>query len=427
MRNETVSAEQLAAMAEMAERLQDAANNAMSQAQAQLSEASRQENRRSATEEARAQERAALQRLREMQQDLAKESDRAQARNFAARLRELSGVQRDVEEGLKRAFPQVVGLLPEQVSSRERAILENMAGREAVASRETQRLQGEMKSFAVRMGAEAYDSVVGEMAKAGAVGALEQLGKLVSANRSGTAMGQAAHWAEAFEGWAERLSEAADQMGGGGGGAGGGGSMSPEMMEMLLELARLRQRQAGAQQETRAADEGLKEEQARQRRAAMLGKRQQEIRQKMEEMAQRLPPQAGAMAEAIQQAMADAQASLEQGALGEETTGAQAAAVELLTQLLMSPSMGGGGAGAMMMAMMGSGQSGGSSGSAAGGNASPQPSDLQGEDGGGKAQEVPTGFRGGDRTAGGTATEWPPEYRDALEGFFQGAAREEER
>ncbi|GAB4246001.1 MAG: hypothetical protein OHK005_11660 [Candidatus Methylacidiphilales bacterium] len=425
MRNEGMTAEQLTAMAELANRLQEAARNGMSQAQANLSQASRQQQeRRSVTEEARAQEAAALEQLRQIQQDLAQESDRAQAKNFAARLRDISGVQREVEQELKKSFPAIVGMLPDQVPVLERARLENLAGKETASSAESSRLQNEMKAFALRMKAEAYEAVVGEMVETEATRGLEQLGQLVAANRSATAIGQAAHWAKSFEGWAERLSEAAKQMGrsgGGGGGGGGGGSMSPEMMEMMMELARLRQRQASAQQETRAADESLKDSMARHQRSQSLAQRQTEMRQKMEELGAKLPPQLSSMGAAIRDAMSDAAEGLKQGDLGEETTGAQATAVELLTQLLMNPSMGGGGAGAMMMAMMGASSGPGSS---AGGNASQRESDVQGENAGGKAGQIPTEFRSGERTSGGSSTEWPPEYREALEGFFQGAARE---
>lgn len=424
MRNEAVSAEQLAAMAELSQRLQAAARNAMSQAQAQLAEAARQPgDRRARAEDAKTQETAAIQQLRQIQQDLAQESDRTQATNFAARLREISGGQREVEQELKKSIPNLVGMLPDQMPVRERARLENLAGRETAMSGESRRLQSEMKAFALRIKAEAYEAVVEEMAKAEAAQALEQLGRLVGANRSATAIGQAAHWAKTFEAWAERLSEASKQLGQSGGGerGGSGDSLSPEMMQMMVELVRLRQRQASAQQETRAADESLKDPSARQQRSQSLAQRQAEMQKKMEELGGKLPQQLSSMSTAIQEAMTDAAESLKQGDLGEETTGAQATAVELLTQLLMNPGMGGGGAGAMMMAMMGASSSAGSS---PGGNASQQESDLAGDNAGGKAGQIPTEFRSGERTSGGSSTEWPPEYREALEGFFQGAARE---
>lgn len=429
MRNSEMSSDQLAALAQMSERLQDVASNSMAQAQQQLSEAAQQTaGRPEASQEAAAQEKAALQRLREIQQDAGKQADQAQARNFAARLRELSELQREVGDNLKRTLPEIVGLLADEVPPPQRSILQNLAGRERSASLESLRLQKEMRAFAARLQAPSYNEVVREMEEAGLSPGLAQLGDLVEENRSGKAIGQVGHWGKVLEDWAERLSAQANQGGGGGGGGGGvgGGGSSSEMMELMIELARLRQRQASAQKETQVADEGIKQPWQRQERAKALRERQEEMRGTMQELAQRLPAQVAPLAAVIQEAMADASESLGQADLSEKTTGAQATAVEVLTQMLMDPSMGAGGAAAMMLGMMSGTGAGGNTpgGDSPGGYAGQQESDLAGQKSGGQAGGISTEFRGGDRAAGGSPTEWPPEYRDALEGFFLRTAKE---
>jgi hypothetical protein len=138
----------------------------------------------------------------------------------------------------------------------------------------------------------------------------------------------------------------------------------------------------------------------------------------MKELAQKIPSQLQEMGGQIEEAMRDAAAGLAANDLSEETAGAQAAAIELLSQMMMSPQMGGRGG---MMAMMGGG---GGSGASAGGNPSQSESGLPGEGGGGVAEGVPTGARSGDRASGGGGREWPAEYRDALEGYFQAVTKE---
>jgi hypothetical protein len=418
MRNSEMRTEQLEAMAAMAQMMQDIAQQQMQAAASQMKEGAQNPGqRRENAEEAKAQEQAALDKLRELQREMANKGDQMQARNFAGRLTEIAELQREVKERLQESFARMIGVLPENLASKDRNTLQTLSGREASAATEAHRIQGEMKAFAARVTGKAYEEVAKEMAEKGAPGALQKLGELVATNQSGSAMQKAEEWGETFAEWAKKLGQAADEMSSGGGG-GGGGSMSPEMMELMMKMAKLRQQQQMLKSETQATDEQVKDPSERQERSQSLAERQSQLEKEMKELAQKIPSQLQEMGGQIEEAMRDAAAGLAANDLSEETAGAQAAAIELLSQMMMSPQMGGGGG---MMAMMGGG---GGSGASAGGNPSQSESGLPGEGGGGVAEGVPTGARSGDRASGGGGREWPAEYRDALEGYFQAVTKE---
>lgn len=413
LRNKDFDKSSIERMMKLAEAMQKLSQGKMSQAKSSLSNASSQpQNREKETGQALEKEQQALKELQEMQNQMAKESDVMQARNFASRLREISRDQGKVAEGLQEVIPQTIGLPFAKIEEKWKKVLGDFGDIEDRSRDESRVLQKELAVFFHRTQEKPYEEVSDAMEKQKVVEALQKLGTMLAGNQTVSAAENAGQWTETFAKWADMLEKAADDMASSS--SSGNGAMSPEMMEMLAKLYQLRQKQEMLRSETRALGQQKLGGQELKERLESLASRQGDLERTRKEIEAKAPPNLQSAMEQIRSAIEDAQKQLQEGKTGEETTGAQSAVIEVVTKILEGMSKSGKGQGMAAMMMGGGGPGGGP-----GGNPQLKESDaaLDPLSGTGTGEGVEP--REIVKASGSGAKESPAEYRDALESYYR--------
>lgn len=417
LRNPSIDQKLLEQWAAMAEAMRAIASGSMQQSQSALGEAqSMSSERREKLAEALEQERAALQALQEMLQRMNINLDEMQARNFAARLRDLGRSELEISANLGNLIPAVIGLEPDAIPFAENIRLNDAALRQQSVHVEARQLQDEISHFFQRTQIIPYSEVVMEMEEKDMRSELWNIALMVRKNLSVGALDQAEAWAEQFEEWAKILDEAKKSNGQS---TAQSGPMSKEMLELLLSLLKLRQGESNLRDQTRFADSQRHLLPELKRHADRLVEEQLRLMEETQAIRTKYPiPALRRTLGEVHELMDSVRLLLDEPRVDVATVSAESAVIEMLSNLLRSQCQGQG-----MAALSGLF---GMPGMGGGGNPALAESDIEtGFSGGTNAGSDPES-RSVEKLSGRSARETPAEFRDALESFYN-ALREGER
>ncbi len=413
LRNRDIAAETVAKWSELAAALQETAETPIQSAAQSLQQAAESPaGRRTESEQALEQEREALAKLRELEQQASQSAQRMQAQSFVNRLRQAARDQSSVAETLRTLLPKSLGLTPEQAPETVRGENERLTRRQGAIRRDAGYVRDDLNGFFQRTQEAVFGEVGKAMTQANLETELDRLAADLTDNRGGQASAAAGAWAARFDAWAQQLQDALSA-GSGGGGGGGGGQPKKVDLELLMALMRARQQEEGFREQTRHLEEGRGGNPEYAPQTQRLGRAQGRLSDDVLALLERVQadPQAQQSINRIADLMDESAFEIKRPATGPATIAIQTEIVELLSQTMQQ--CGAQQAAGMMKGM----QLGQKPGATPGGSTAGGDTDKTGS---GSGAAGGAAGEGGSPTKGsGLASEWPEEYRDALRAYYE--------
>ncbi len=430
MRNSSIPAQRLKEWAEIMQMLQKLTQGEMQQAQRNLQNAEQTEQpqpRREELARAESEQQAALRKLKEALQQINKSGEQLVAENFINRLMGCAKNENEIGTGVAEVLPKTVGMRRDDLPADLRGKIEAKEKQQRETQKKLNAIAQDMEYYVRRVPEPAVKTVREEMEQKNAVEQLGGVADLIRDNRMAQAQEQAANWEKQLKTWADSLRKKGGS-GGGGGGGGGNSEMSPELLELLVKLMRIRQQEQELREQTRMLDATKETNPQYADRAEALARWQAELRDRVVaapdevKLPAEIAKQLDRLFDAVVAAMADARQLLAKPDTGGETIGAETEVIELLSATVeqSSQSARGGSSSSQMQALMRmlqrmaqSGQSGQRpGGNWTGGTTDTASPSTSGEAGAGR------GRREIEKAGGRDTSAWPVEFRDALEGYF---------
>jgi hypothetical protein len=408
MRNPEISPDTLKTWAAHAEEMSKLASSSMPQAAQSLDSAkSDAANRSQNLDQALAQEQQILDAMRQMGAQASKDLDTLTARTLASRLRREAGLERDLSTDFQQMLPDTIGLKPDQLTSDARQKLNMMSVSQTEATREEDRIEGEISRLYDRTSLGRYGDVAHEMTDYKTQDGLLALGKLVDKNIGVQSIGTAQYWGEQFDRWAAHLEQSDNSQSQKPGGQ--PGQPDAAQMQALMALSQLRQRQDQLREQTAVIDEEKGTSQDYSSEAQDAAQQQGELRDHVQALEQDptfpIPPEKLAP---VGKAMSDAAGLLAKPETGQPTNDAQTDAINLLDAAIAQQAQKTGQGASALMAMMGMG------GNTSGGTTNKPNVSIPG------TREGPAPDARSVNQAGGVDnSELPGEFRDAIESYHR--------
>lgn len=415
LRNKDIGTKDVEQWAALAAAMRALAQGGMTQTagslqQAQQDEANRAEDLKRALEL----QREVLRELARMGGDANRAAESLAARNFVNRLREAARRQGDISGAVGTDLVKLAGMEPDRMAEEARATVDHLVGRQQANAREVGYVRDDLAGFFNRTRKELYEEVHKEMTDPDVVADLRAVAGLIGMNQGGRSIEASDRLKDRLNAWADKLEPPKD---GGGGGGGGGGGAEESDPELVFGLMRARVRQESLRESTRALDEGHGENRQYPADAGRLADRQGEIEDGLRKLHDRIQkPQIRKFFDAIEQEMVVSQGTLRGPQTDAEAISIQTGIIEMIAEALQASSgkSGSSGAAQMMQQAMSQGQGATGGGSMAGGTTSRENDDATGPGGGAP------GRRGVEKGAGADDGALPEEFRDALQGYFNG-------
>jgi hypothetical protein len=427
IRNKDIQSDTLDEWSKIADTLGKKASPEMQQAAQSMAQAGQSPDQREAQlDKAMDSQQAALDAMRQAAAKLKTTNENLFARNFYNRLRLAASVEHQISDGLKKLARSTVGLKPEEIAERDKKSFEGVAGRQDGNVKDVDAIQNDMTSFLRRMPNERYQSVVSEMEDKRVVTELGELAGFVRQNLGLKSAGRAKAWGDQLNKWAEMLrKEAADQ-------GQGGGEVDPDLMELMIALVRVAVAEDNIREQTCELERGKEKNPAYAADGAKLGTVQNQLNGSVKEIGenpkfQKFMGDVGPLLDQVSTLMHETAA-----ALNKPDTGADTVATEgIIIELLVPPGEKGGQSSqsspiAMMQQKMRQMMEQMTKSRIAGGNNAKSTSDLAPGSSEGATARDKKNSRAVEKSGGaGNAGEWPEEFREALQSYFQ--ALEENR
>lgn len=442
MRNPAFSEELLKEWTKNLFQMDKLAAQEMKKASQSLSQAAKsqqnQDQRQKSLQEAAGKQDEILQKLQEMQAKVNSGLDDMQALTLSQRLRKVAGDQKKTEEKLQNNISDTIGLLPKELPGRYQKANDLFATNQQVTQVEAVKLQSEISRFYERTQRPNYGEVSKEMTDAQTADELERIRGLIQDNVGMEAMQNLADWAGKMIAWADKLEpeeEEGDESSSAEGAGGGGGEEDNAALKQLLALLRMREKQANIQGRTRLLNDHITEKETWRDGAVLLAASQGKLNSDITRQAIENPY---AILEAPYEdaltAMSDVEELLDQPRTDQVTHSAQDKSVAMLSDLInmlneqakrknnsKQSQSEAANTGEMDFLMQKMGQDGGQ-----GMSQAPQPG--RNNNGGTTSQagnnpsgdmEGGSGNERGSRRSSGVPTDYPTEFREALEGYFR--------
>lgn len=258
MRNPAFKPEAIKDWNETLQQMQSISQNQMPQASQQMQNATSQQTSQEAQEDlAKAQEMIdeILEDLADLQQNINQGLDELQAMTLAQRLRALGEKQREIIMVLKKSVARTIGLTIDELSSKFVKANQYASEDQTELAESADALFQEIGRFAERTKLEPYENVSNELKEQAPVDALTDISERINANVLAQSMTRQSEWAKQFNDWASSL-EPEPEEGSEGQGEGQGEQSSQEdqdnaLMEMMINLLRMREKEIDIQRQTR--------------------------------------------------------------------------------------------------------------------------------------------------------------------------------
>ncbi len=430
LRNKDLPTETLNEWSKIAEALQKQASPKMQEAQQKMAQASQSpQQREEDLKDAMKNQQDALDAMRQAASKMKTTNENLFARNFYNRLRLAASVEHEISEGLKKLAKSTVGLKPEEIGAGEKKSFETVAGKQDGNVKDVDGIQNDMTSFLRRMPNEKYQKVVSEMEEKRAVPELGELAGFVRANLGLKSVGRAKAWGDQLNAWAELLRDEAS------GGGGGGGEMDPDLMELMIALVRVAVAEDAIREQTLELERTKEKNPNHADDSSKLGLTQNQLSGTIADIEgnpkfAKFMSYTGEVMQLLGQVtslMHEVAGELHKPNTGAETTSAQG----MIIELLVPPDKKGGSESesqglSMMQQRMQQMMQQMTKSRTAGGNNGKYRSDTEGATAQGATAKDKANTRTVEKSGGAAnAGEWPEEFRESLQAYFQ--ALEERR
>ena len=397
---------------EASPKMQEAAQN---MAQASQSPQQREEEMKKAMEA----QQQALDAMRQAAGKMKSANENLFARNFYNRLKLAASVEHQISDGLKKLAKATVGLKPDEIGAGEKKSFDGVAGKQDGNVKDVDALQGDMTTFLRRMPNEKYQTVVTEMDEKRAVPELGELANFVRANLGLKSVGRAKIWGDQLDTWAEMIREECKCKG-------SGGEMDPDLMELMIALVRVAVSEDNIREQTGELERTKEKNPAHADDSGKLGLTQNQLSGTVKDIGEnpkfaKFMGDVGPLLEQVSALMHETSAALRKPDTGAETTAGEGIIIELLVppdkkggSQSQSPKM------AQMQQQMQQMMKQMTKSRTAGGNNSRNPSTLEGTTAQGSNVKDKSNTRTVEKSGGAAnAGEWPEEFREALQAYFQ--------
>lgn len=415
MRNKKISEKTLMAMAEAGMDMKDIADGSMEEAEQAMDQASKDaESRPQGLQKATKKQDKAMEELQRLQKKLNQNVERMLAQTFVNRLHMSAEAERDISTSLKDHLQETVGLPPESLDEEQRTMYTRQAEAQVVNRTKVGHIEDDLAGFFNRTRQPIYQEVFSNMVAKAVQNNLQAIARMIEDNLALKGISNAEKWATELDAWAAQLDRQSQQDDSGDSNANSGKSLEQRDMQIILALERARQHEESIREQTRKLDETRDASRRYRSDANKLGKRQGELALDMSAL-ERLASN-NDLSRLIEKAggeMMNSDVMLRKPQTDAETIAVQTEIIELLSASLSSarksaPKSGSmqGMAGMLGMSLQGGGNPMQNASNAAG---SVAPDGTQG-----RGQDDRQIDKSGGRAMSGVA----PEFKDAMEGFF---------
>ncbi|MEI9892630.1 MAG: hypothetical protein WDN28_01590 [Chthoniobacter sp.] len=432
MRNKEIPEGTLADWQQISDTLEQKADPPMQQAAESLQQGAQQPGaRESQLAQAQKQQQEALDAMRAAAKKMNTTNENLYAHNFYNRMRAAASAEHQISDGLKGLARETAGLRTDEIAPQKIKQFSLAADKQTTNTKDVDSIGNDMAAFVKRVPNEKYETVQKEMAEKRVVSELTELAGFVRQNLGLKSVGRSRQWGDQLDEWATMLqSECKCQ--------GGGGEMDPDILEFMVSMVRAAVVQDGIREQTQLVDEKKEANAHYPDDSKKLAEQQDDLRGVLGALLQKI------MFDGIPKTLTDPLADVTQPAqskfeifkpaiegslklAGEVTddlrkpqTDAEVVSTEAaIIELLVPPDKKGGKnskAQQMMQKMMAQV----TQARKAGGNNGKSSSSFAGDATTGAVAKDTAGARRVEKTGGASnAGEWPEEFRDQLQSYFQ--------
>ena len=431
LKNDEFNEEQLQEWTEMLEELEELAEEDMEKVQGDLAQASQaQDSKKSplrleGLKSAIKKQEEILRQMRRLSKELDEDMKKAALRNFAARLRNMSKDEKSISTMLQELFVKSVGMSFEDLPDSLKALNDKILLKQKTINKNILNIKLEMVSFYARTKIEKYREVTDDMETKKADEKLKELVGLIEINKTSSSIKPANEWAKQFEDWADMLDPKNDDE---------NDPNKPEDqepkeqdMKFLMALVRVIEQEQNLYEETKFLEDKkskLKKEDEKGHAqvddaADKLAERQKANLEELKKLTVQVQnPKVKELMEGAENAMDEAQRSLDKGETGVKTQAAESAAIELLISIFTSNGGQGSSSSAMMAMLQGMIGQGMGMGNSPGGNNSGGQAEMPTEVNGNKTGENPDA-KNNKKHSTLQLEDIPVEFREALESYYK--------
>ncbi len=418
LRNKDVPESTLAEWQKLKEEIEKKASPPMEKAAEALAQGAQKPGERSEKlAEAQKQQEEALAALREAAKKLNTQNENLYARNFYNRLKAAAAAEFKIAEGLKALAKDTVGLKPEEIAEGKKSEFNRVAGSQDLTTKDVGSIANDMTAFIKRVPNEKYEKVQQEMQEKKIVPELNELAGFVRANLGLKSVGRAKQWGTQLEEWAKMLQKEKPP----GESQGMPGEEDPELMELVVAMVRAAQAEDNIREQTDLLEGRKNANEKHTEDAKKLATQQSDLSDTVGILREKTKfGEVKPLLEKVEFLMDETAGNLRQAKTDAEVVSLQGTIIELLvppddkssesqsqSQSKMQQMM------QKMMAQMTKGNQPGK-----GNNKAPSPfagSTTEGAAGRGKG-----GSRSVEKGTGASdAGQWPEEFRDQLQSYFQ--------
>lgn len=356
----------------------------------------------------------ALESMREAAKKMNTANENLYARNFYNRLRHAAQQEQTVSSDLKKLAKTTVGLTPSEITEKDKKYFDQSASKQDSNTSDVESLVNDMGTFIVRLPNEKYSIVHKEMEEKKVVAGLTELSGFVRANLVLKSVGNARMWGEQLNAWASMLQDEAKSQGEGEGQA----EISPEMMELMIAIVRAAQEQDSIREQTQALDAQKWETENYLEDAGKVAELEAKLAASVAELSAKTTiDEAKPLLDKVQELMTDV--SLQLGS--PKTDAATVADQGIIIELLVPPDKKGGSdsKSPAMAKMQQAAQKMMAKGQKPGQGNQKADSNMQAVNAQGAALRDKANQRLVDKSSGANqSSEWPAEFRDQLQAYF---------
>jgi hypothetical protein len=251
LRNKEIPEKAVADWNKLTAQLESQARPPMNEAAQSLQQAAQQpQERDSQLARAQQQQQQALDAMRQASKTMNTTNDALYARNFYNRLRAAAQAENKVSGDLKELSKSTVGLLPREMPPEQLKEFYTTAGKQEGNAKDVEGIVNDLTAFLRRVPEEKYQTVERDMREKKVVAELTALSGMVRQNLGLKSVRAATQWGDQLNEWASQLQSESQSQGGG-----SGGEMDPELMEFMIAMVRAAQAQGDIRDQTQLIDQ----------------------------------------------------------------------------------------------------------------------------------------------------------------------------
>lgn len=412
LRNKDIPAGTLADWQQLKDGLEQKANPPMQQAAESLQQGAQKPAERSEDlAQAQKQQEAALDAMRAAAKKMNTANENLYARNFYNRMRAAAAAEYKISDGLKGLAKDTVGLKPEEIGEGKKKDFAQVAGSQDTTTKDVDSIANDMSAFVKRVPNEKYEAVQKDMQEKKVVLELNELAGFVRANLGLKSVGRAKVWGAQLDEWATALQSECKSQGG------GEGEMDPDMMELIVAMVRAAVVQDGIREQTEMLEGKKDANPAHADDAKKLASQESDLSDVVGKLREKTKfDDVKPLLEKVEFMMDETAGNLRTPKTDNEVVNIEAAIIELL----VPPDKKGGKSESKMQQMMKKMMAQVTKAKKAGGNNAKSSSAFAGAETSGAAVQGKGNGRQVEKAGGASnAGEWPEEFRDQLQSYFQ--------